>query len=60
MIVIRGGTVLTPDGWADTDVVIGDGVVNDVIDGADPGTVEIDAVACLVGPAFVDLHTHLR
>lgn len=60
MIVIRGGTVLTPDGWEDADVVIEDGVVHDVIHGADPGTVEIDAVGCLVGPAFVDLHTHLR
>lgn len=60
MIVIRGGSVLTPDGWADADVVIEGDVVTDVIDDADPGTVEIDAVGCLVGPAFVDLHTHLR
>ena len=60
MIVIRGGSVLTPDGWADADVVIEGGIVTDVIDDAAPGSVEIDAVGCLVGPAFVDLHAHLR
>ena len=60
MIVVRGGTVLTHDGWADLDVVVDGGVVTSVIEGADPGAVEVDAEGCLVGPAFVDLHTHLR
>ncbi|HET9258779.1 MAG TPA: dihydroorotase [Acidimicrobiia bacterium] len=59
MIVIRGGSVLTGTGWHQTDVSIEGGQVV-----ATSGTLEpagsIDARGCLVGPAFVDLHTHLR
>lgn len=59
MIVIRSGEVLTPDGWRVADVAIEDHLVTDV--GSAPGCdVEIDARNCLVGPAFVDLHAHLR
>lgn len=59
MIVIRGGDVLTPDGWASADVAIESGRITAIEPGLS-GEVEIDGVGCLVGPAFVDMHTHLR
>lgn len=59
MIVIRGGTVLTPDGWAVTEVAVDGGLVTALGTDLD-GDVVIEAGGCLVGPGFVDLHTHLR
>jgi dihydroorotase len=59
MIVIRGGEVLTSRGWERTDLSIEDGTIVEV--GHDlSGDVEIDAGGCLVGPGFVDMHSHLR
>lgn len=59
MIVISGGEVLTPDGWVMADIGIEGTRVADV--GTGPvGELEIDATGCLVGPGFVDMHTHLR
>lgn len=59
MIVIRGGEVLTPEGWERADVAIEGRVVTAVGQGL-TAEAEIDATGCLVGPGFVDLHTHLR
>jgi dihydroorotase len=59
MIVIRGGLVLTPDGWTSSDVLVTDGRIAAVAPNL-TGEVEIDAAGCLVGPGFVDMHTHLR
>jgi dihydroorotase len=59
MITIRGGEVLTENGWAKTDVTISEGRVTLV--GSDvEGDVVVDATGCWVGPGFVDMHTHLR
>ena len=61
MIVIRGGSVFTPDGIVTADVVVdGDRVVS-VGDPPPPtALIEIDATGCWVGPGLVDLHVHLR
>lgn len=59
MIVIRGGEVLTDEGWQRTDVRIADGRVA-AIGTAPSAEVVVDASGCLVGPGFVDMHTHLR
>lgn len=59
MIVIRGGEVLTSDGWARADLSIERGVVSTIGTGLS-GDIELDASGCLVGPGFVDMHTHLR
>lgn len=59
MIVIRGGRVLSTDGWVEADVTIDGDRVTRIGPGAE-GDEEIDARGCLVGPGFVDLHTHLR
>ena len=60
--MLRQGHVVTTHDTAVADVLIVDGVVAQVGDRIDapPGAHEIDATDCWVGPAFVDLHTHLR
>jgi dihydroorotase len=65
MIVIRGGSVLTPDGIVTADVVVeGDRVVSveafPISHPPSPPTTQIDATGCWVGPGLVDLHAHLR
>lgn len=60
-IVVKGGSVLTAHGLVDCDLVVEDGVVASMGAGAAAReSTVIDAVGCLVGPGFVDLHTHLR
>jgi dihydroorotase len=58
-LLLRGGSVLTPAGQRQADVLVVDGVVEAV--GA--GVAAADVIECegaWVGPGFVDLHTHLR
>ncbi len=59
MTVLVGGRVLTPNGWERADVLVEGtrvaAVGQDLTDGD-----RIDVTGCLVGPAFVDVHTHLR
>lgn len=59
MIVLKGGEVLTEEGWRKADVAIADGRVVTVGSETAADTV-IDVSGCLVGPGFVDMHTHLR
>jgi len=59
MIAIRNGEVLTSDGWARVDVLVSDGRVA-ALGEVPPAPIELDATGFLVGPGFVDLHTHLR
>lgn len=59
MIVLAGGEVLTEAGWARTDVL----VTGETIGAVGPdlsGDRTIDIEGCLLGPSFVDMHTHLR
>lgn len=59
MIVLKGGEVLTDEGWLTADVAIADGRI--VTIGSRPAAdTIIDVSGCLVGPGFVDMHTHLR
>src|SRR5690606_10657742 len=65
MIVIRGGSVLTPDGIVTADVVVEDDRVvsveaSPISHPPSPPTTQIDATGCWVGPGLVDLHAHLR
>lgn len=59
VIVIANGSVLTPEGWMQTDVAVSGAVIVEIDQVLESATV-IDAAGCLVGPGFVDLHTHLR
>jgi dihydroorotase len=61
-VVIRGGSVVGPEGLRRADVVLDGGVVvavEETID-APAGAIVLEAGGCLVGPGLVDLHTHLR
>ncbi len=61
-LVIRGGTVVAPDGLTRADVAVaGTGIVA-VAESIDVprGAQVLDAGGCLVAPGLVDLHTHLR
>jgi dihydroorotase len=61
-LIIRGGSVVTPDGARRADLAIaGDTVLSIESDIKAPaGVLVLDATDCLVGPGLVDLHTHLR
>lgn len=60
-ILITGGLVLTDDGPATADVAIADGSITEIGPGLDADAdLVIDAAGCWVGPAFFDIHTHLR
>jgi allantoinase len=61
-LVIRGGTVYTPDGPRDADVHITDGVIMAVDTGRAPaaGAKTVDAKGMYVLPGAVDVHVHSR
>jgi dihydroorotase len=60
-VVIRGGTIVGPDTVFRADVRIESGVIVAVGEGLSTANATIiDASGCWVGPAFVDIHTHLR
>jgi N-acyl-D-aspartate/D-glutamate deacylase len=59
-LVIRGGTVVDGNGGPPrvADVAVRDGKIAEVGAASGPGAREIDAAGLLVGPGFVDIHTH--
>lgn len=58
-IVVKGGTVVNPDGEFRADVVVAGGRIVEV--GEDlTGDEVLDATGCHVSSGFVDLHAHLR
>ncbi len=58
-IVIKGGTVINPDGEIRADVRIERGQIVEVATGLS-GEIQLDASGCVVTSGFVDLHAHLR
>jgi dihydroorotase len=61
-LVIRGGSVVGPQGLRRLDVAIAGATVVALAESIDPpqqATV-LNASGCLIGPGLVDLHTHLR
>lgn len=61
-LVIRGGTVVGPDGLQRRDVAVAGPTVVALAESIEPpaGAAVLDGSGCLVGPGLVDLHTHLR
>jgi dihydroorotase len=61
-VVLRGGTVVTPDGLQRLDVVLGESAVVGLAETIETpsGALVLDARSCLIAPGLVDLHTHLR
>ncbi len=61
-LVLRGGSVVSPEGVRRVDLAVGGGTVVALAASIDPprGATVLDARGCLIGPGLVDLHTHLR
>jgi len=61
-LVIRGGTVVGPEGLGRLDVAVAGADVVGLAASIDPpqSASVLDAGGCLVGPGLVDLHAHLR
>jgi dihydroorotase len=61
-LVLRGGSVVTPEGIRRCDVAIGESTVIGLAESieAPAGVPVLDTRDCLIGPGLVDLHTHLR
>ena len=61
-LLIRGGTVYTPNGPRDVDVRVSDGVVIDVAAGIGgvPAARVVDAAGMYVLPGAIDMHVHSR
>ncbi len=57
--VLRGGTIVNPDGNVEADVVVRDGSI-DAVGGTTSDLPVVDATGCFISSGFVDLHTHLR
>lgn len=54
MLALRGGRVLTAEGWSDADLLVDEGRV---VAHGDPDEV-LDVFGCVVAPGLVDLHVH--
>ena len=60
-LVVRGGTVVTPDGQDRVDVAVRAGRIEAVGAGVGrPGARTLDATDMLVLPGAIDVHTHVR
>src|SRR6266480_7536203 len=59
-LLIKGGTVYTPDGARDTDVLISDGVITRVEPSLRTDGKVLDAKGLYVLPGGVDVHVHSR
>jgi len=58
-VVIKGGTIVNPDGQSRVDVRIENGKVVEVGSNLS-ADVQLDASGCIVSSGFIDLHAHLR
>jgi len=62
-LIKNGRLVLENEVIANAGIIIRDGIIEDIVKGTDTkppaGMDVIDAENCLVGPGFVDVHTHL-
>lgn len=57
--LIRGGTVCTPEGQQQADLLLENGRITAVGQGLSaPGAAQVDASGLLVMPGFIDIHTH--
>ena len=55
-IYIEGGSVLLPEGLAETSIRVEDGVIASVDARAEPGDLTLDARGLMVAPGLVDIH----
>jgi allantoinase len=59
-LVVRGGTVVTPDGVYAADLAIQDGQIAQIAAGLSGGREEIDARGLVILPGLIDAHVHFN
>src|SRR6266481_333630 len=59
-VVIRGGSVVTPEATIRADVAIEDGVIRAVGPELPGGRKEVDATGRVVFPGMIDVHVHFN
>jgi dihydroorotase len=59
-LILRGGSVSTVEGLRTVDVVIAGGEITNLTSDLEEAHRVIDCSGKWIGPAFVDIHTHLR
>jgi allantoinase len=59
-LVIRNGTVVTPDGVMSADIAVEDGIIAAIAPELPGGTRDIDAEGLLVLPGLIDIHVHFN
>jgi allantoinase len=59
-LVIRGGSIVTPQGVIDADIAIEGEHIGDVASGVPAGKREIDASGLTVLPGLIDIHLHFN
>src|SRR5258708_5027079 len=59
-VVVRGGTVITPEGMGRADVAIEGGFIRAVESEIPGGREEIDARGLFVFPGLIDVHVHFN
>ncbi|PYR96013.1 MAG: allantoinase, partial [Acidobacteria bacterium] len=59
-VVVRGGTVVTPEGVNPADLAIEDGVISGIGPELAGGFQEIDARGLFVFPGMIDVHVHFN
>ncbi|HWZ44263.1 MAG TPA: allantoinase AllB [Candidatus Saccharimonadales bacterium] len=59
-LVVRGGTVVTPENAFLADVAIDEGRITDVAPGLPGGAREIDARGLTILPGIIDIHVHFN
>src|SRR5215470_15721968 len=59
-LVIRGGTVISPDGQTRADIAIADGLIEEIGPDLARASQEIDAHGLYVLPGLIDVHVHFN
>ena len=59
-LVIRGGTVVTPDGILATDIAMEDEHITAIAPGLPAARTEIDATGLTIFPGLIDVHLHFN
>src|SRR5581483_6062165 len=59
-LVIRSGTIVTPEGLRQADLAVGGGVIEAIAPELPGGLSEIDARGLVVFPGLIDVHVHFN
>lgn len=58
--IVRGGTLITPEGRVRADVRVEDGRIVEIAPDLSGGSGEVDAAGCHIFPGLIDVHLHFN